>query len=43
MEKTHIQIDVDVKERLEKIRDEHELASLSAAIKLLLKRCGSRV
>ena len=36
--KTHIQIDSDVKKELEALRDKHELASLSAVIKRLLKQ-----
>ncbi len=41
--KTHIQIDTEVKKELEVIRDNHELASLSAAIRMLLKKCGEKV
>ncbi len=41
--KTHIQIDTIVKKELEEIRDAHELASLSAAIRLLLKKCGKNL
>jgi len=41
--KTHIQIDKDVKKELEVIRDKNELASMSAVIKMLLKKCGSKL
>ncbi len=41
--KTHIQIDSEVKKQLEKIRDKKELASMSAVVKLLLKKCGVEI
>ena len=41
--KTHIQIDTVVKKELEVIRDANELVSLSAAIRLLLKKCGKNI
>lgn len=41
--KTHIQVEVATKELLEKIRDEKELASISAVVKLLIKKCGGKI
>ena len=38
--KTHIQIDGEVKKQLEKIRDDNDLVSLSAAVKMLIKKWG---
>ena len=43
MEKTHIQIAVDVKRKLEALRDRHELASLSAVISKLLKQVNYKL
>jgi len=41
--KTHIQVDREVKERLEKLKAKHELASLSAVIKRLLNKCEDKI
>jgi len=41
--KTHIQIDTDVKKELEALRNKHELASLSAVVKRLLKQVNYKL
>ncbi len=37
MEKTHIQIDMEVKKELEVLRDKFDLVSMNAVVKRLLK------
>ncbi len=43
MEKTHIQVTIEVKKELEALRDQHELASLSAVINKLLKQVNYKL
>ena len=43
MEKTHIQIDIDIKSELDRLKKEHELVSVSAVIRKLLKQSHNKI